>query len=115
MREGFPECQALLGLHGIGTFTALVLLAEWGDVTRFHTAKQAAAYTGLTAKVEQSGTHCHHDHITKQGSPWMRWVLIDAAMKIVGHDVGLANFYTRIRKALARRSLAWQSPASWRR
>jgi transposase len=98
MRDEFPQCQALLELHGIGTFTALVLIAEWGDVTRFRTAKQAAAYTGLTARVEQSGANCHHGHITKQGSPWMRWVLIEAAMKIVGHDVVLANFYTRIRK-----------------
>lgn len=98
LKANFPECEALLELHGIGTFTALVLIAEWGDVTRFRTAKQAAAYTGLTARVEQSGEYCHHGHVTKQGSPWMRWVLVEAAMKIVAHDIALANFYTRIRK-----------------
>jgi hypothetical protein len=34
----------------------------------------------------------------KQLGSSKEWVLIEAAMKIVGHDVALANFYTRIRK-----------------
>jgi transposase len=98
LKTQFPEAEALTIPHGIGLYTALVPIAEWGDVTRFRSAKQAAAYTGLTAKVDQSGSHCHLGHITKQGSPWLRWVLVEAAMKIVHEDVALNNFYIRIRK-----------------
>jgi transposase len=98
LKSQFPEVESLTELHGIGLYTALVLIAEWGDVSRFRTAKQAAAYTGLTARVDQSGGHCHFGHITKQGSPWLRWVLVEAAMKIVHEDVALNNFHTRIRK-----------------
>jgi transposase len=98
LRPQFPEVECLIELHGIGLYTALVLVAEWGDIQRFRSAKQAAAYTGLTARVDQSGSHCHHGHITKQGSPWLRWVLVEAAMKIVQEDIPLNNFYTRIRK-----------------
>ena len=34
----------------------------------------------------------------EQGSPWLRWVLVQAAMKILQRDVPLRNFYMRIRK-----------------
>jgi transposase len=84
--------------YGVGLFSALMIIAEFGDVSRFRRAKQAGAYTGLTPRVEQSGSHCHLGHISKQGSPWLRWILLQASMKIVQQDVGLANFYTRIRK-----------------
>ena len=98
LRTEFPEAECLLELHGIGTYSAMVIIAEFGDVLRFRTAKQAAAYTGLTTRVEQSGNHCYTGHITKQGPSWLRWVLVEAAMKVIQEDLPLANFYTRIRK-----------------
>ena len=64
----------------------------------FTVAKQAGAYTGLTARIDQSGSHCYSGHITRQGSPFLRHILIEAAMKIVHEDIALANFATRIRK-----------------
>ena len=69
-----------------------------GTCRRFRRAKQAGAYTGLTARIDQSGSHCYSGHITRQGSPFLRHVLIEAAMKIVHEDIALANFSTRIRK-----------------
>jgi transposase len=98
LRVEYPEATVLTELHGVGLFSALMIIAEYGDVSRFRRAKQAGAYTGLTPRVEQSGSHCHLGHISKQGSPWLRWILLEAAMKIVHQDVGLANFHTRIRK-----------------
>jgi transposase len=61
-------------------------------------SREVVAYAGLTARVNQSGEQCYHGHISKQGSPWLRWLLVEAAMKIVQQDVALANFYQRIRK-----------------
>ncbi|MFZ1009100.1 MAG: IS110 family transposase [Candidatus Sulfotelmatobacter sp.] len=98
LRPQYPEAAVLTELYGIGLFSALMMIAEFGDVSRFRRAKQAGAYTGLTPRVEQSGSHCYVGHISRQGSPWLRWVLLEAAMKIIHHDIGLANFYTRIRK-----------------
>ena len=48
--------------------------------------------------MHQSGGHDYHGHISKQGSRWLRWVLVQAAIKIVRKDEKLKNFYTRIRK-----------------
>ena len=98
LRSEYPEVEVLVDLHGVGLYSAMVIASEFGDVMRFRTAKQAGAYTGLTPRVDQSGSHCYLGHISRQGSPWMRHVLVEAAMKIVRRDVGLANFHQRIRK-----------------
>ena len=52
----------------------------------------------MTARVSQSGEQNHHGHITHQGSPWLRWILVEAAMKLVRRDRQLGNLYQRIRK-----------------
>jgi transposase len=97
-QPAFPQVEALADIRGIGLYSALLIVAEIGEVERFHTAKQVGAYTGLTSRVHQSGGHCYQGSITRQGSAWLRWVLVQAAMKAVQKDVALKNFYSRIRK-----------------
>jgi transposase len=122
----FSQTEALLDLYGIGLFSALVIVAELGEVERFRSAKQVGAYTGLTSQVHQSGGHCYRGSITRQGSPWLRWILVEAAMKAVRRDVALKNFYTRVRKrsgakiarvAAARKlaEICWKRLMRWRR
>ena len=60
------------------------------------TAKQVSAYAGLTPRVHQSGGHCYRGSITRQGSAWLRWILVEAAMKAIREDTALKNFYTRV-------------------
>lgn len=122
----FPEIESLLDLSGVGLFTALLVVAEFGDVERFRCAKQAAAYTGLTTRVYQSGDSVRTGHISKQGSTWLRWVLVEAAMKLIKKDTKLLNFYQRIRKrsstkiarvAVARKlaEICWKRLRRWHR
>ena len=126
LRTQYPQVESLLVLHGIGLYTAMVIVGEFGEVRRFRRAKQAGAYTGLTARIDQSGNHLYTGHITRQGSPFLRYVLVEAAMKIVHKDIGLANFYTRIRKrssakiarvATARKlaEICWKRLMRWHR
>jgi transposase len=74
-----PRVRALTTLPGVGQFTALVMLAEIGDVTRFGSARKLASWAGLTPTVRGSDLKVRHGHISKQGSPWLRWVLTQAA------------------------------------
>ncbi len=67
-------------IYGIGLYSALLIVAELGEVERFCTAKQVGAYAGLTVRIHQSGGHCYYGSITQQGSPWLRWILVEAAM-----------------------------------
>lgn len=126
MRQAFPQVEALVDIHGIGLYSALLIVAEIGEVERFRTAKQIGAYSGLTSRVHQSGGHCYQGSITRQGSPWLRWVLVQAAMKTVHRDTALKNFYSRIRKrsgakiarvAAARKlaEICWKRLRQWQR
>jgi transposase len=74
-----PRVQALMALPGVGTLTAMTLVAEIGGIGRFPTARKLCAFTGLTPAVRNSDRNLRHGHITKQGSPWVRWILQDAA------------------------------------
>ena len=113
-------------IHGIGLYSALLIVAEIGEAERFRTAKQVGAYTGLTSRVHQSGGHCYQGPITRQGSPWLRWILVQAAMKATRDDVALKRFYTRVRKrsgakkarvAVARKlaEICWKRLRHWHR
>jgi transposase len=74
-----PRVRALTVLPGVGQFTALVIVAEVGDITRFGSARKLASWAGLTPTVRGSDLTVRHGHISKQGSAWLRWVLNQAA------------------------------------
>jgi transposase len=74
-----PRVKTLTTLPGVGQFTALVMLAEIGDISRFGSARKLASWAGLTPTVRGSDLTVRHGHISKQGSAWLRWVLNQAA------------------------------------
>jgi len=74
-----PRVKILRTLPGIGEFTALVILAETGDISRFGSARKLASWAGLTPTVRGSDLKVRHGHISKQGSVWLRWALNQAA------------------------------------
>jgi transposase len=74
-----PRVKTLTTLPGVGQFTALVMLAEIGDISRFPNARRLASWAGLTPTVRGSDLTVRHGHISKQGSAWLRWVMNQAA------------------------------------
>jgi transposase len=74
-----PRVKVLTALPGIGELTALVILAEVGDIARFDSARKLASWAGLTPTVRGSDLTVRHGHISRQGSPWLRWILCEAA------------------------------------
>ena len=122
----YPEVEALLDIHGFGLFSALVVIAEIGEPWRFPSGDKVAAYTGLTARVNQSGGHSYQGHITRQGSNMLRWILVQVSMHVTRRDAKLNSFYQRIRKrssakiarvAVARKLavIAWVRLRNWHR
>jgi transposase len=75
-----PIAITLQQLRGIGPILALTIRAEIGEIHRFPTGAQLASYAGLVPRVEMSAGRAHYGRITKRGSPWLRWALIEAAM-----------------------------------
>jgi len=76
-----PRLDALMKLPGVGWITALTLVAEIGDITRFDSARKLCSWAGLTPTVRGSDRVVHHGHITKQGATIVRWVLGEAAQR----------------------------------
>ena len=71
-------CKALMSRYGIGELTAVTILAELGDCTRFSSSRHAVRYAGLDITVYQSDQRAP-GHISKQGPPALRWALYEAA------------------------------------
>jgi transposase len=55
------------------------MVAEVGDITRFANARKLASWAGLTPTVRGSDLTVRHGHSPGQGSPWLLWVLNQAA------------------------------------
>jgi len=112
-----PRVKVLTQLPGVGPFTAMVILAEVGDISRFGSARKLAAWAGLTPTVRGSDRTVRHGHISKQGSAWARWILCEAAQTAKRHPDFAATYQAIARRrgkkiattAIARRLLtrAW--------
>jgi transposase len=85
-----PRVKVLTQLPGVGPFTALVILAEVGNVTRFGSARKLASWPGLTPTVRGSDRTVWHGLISKQGSAWLRWALSETAQTAKRHTQGPA-------------------------
>jgi len=79
--ERDPIVPALQTLPGIGPVLGLTIRAEIGDITRFPDGPHLASYAGVVPRVHQSGARrAWTGPLTKHGSPWLRWALIEAAI-----------------------------------
>ncbi len=76
----------LFELTGVGLVTAVTVLAAIGDVTRFPDANHLVGYSGLGARVHDSGMTSRKGGITKAGRKDLRAVLVEAAQIGVMHD-----------------------------
>src|SRR5688500_7911827 len=100
-----PVAIALTALTGIGPVLALTLRAEVGDIARFSGGPALASYAGLVPRVDRSADRVYHGRITKEGSPWLRWALVAAAM----HAMKRADATGRWARRLAGRKGAYKA------
>jgi transposase len=91
--------RALMAEKGVGVLTAMVFLAEMGDLSRFRNRKQIGAFLGLVPSSNESGESGERKgHITHQG-PWrVRRVLCQATWARVRTDPDEEAAYQRIVK-----------------
>jgi transposase len=74
-----PVVRALMSLRGVQVLTAMTLVAEAGDMTRFTDPRQLMNYFGLTSSEHSSGGKRVQGPITKCGNRHCRRVLTEAA------------------------------------
>ena len=84
-------------IPGIGQTTAALVLAELGDHERFESARQAAAYAGLTPAHHESGSSVHRKpHLSKVGSSRLRRALYFPAMAALRCNAAVKAFGDRL-------------------
>lgn len=84
-RENAGKLQCLLGIRA---HTALSLIVETGDFSRFRKGNTYAAFLGLAPGESSSGDHIHRTGITKAGNAHLRQLLIEASRGICKGQTG---------------------------
>lgn len=72
-------CQALQRQYGIGWLCAAIIWAETGDARRFASSDQLVRFAGLDVSVYSSAGKRAPGHLSRQGSPQLRWAAFEAA------------------------------------
>jgi len=72
-------CQVLQREWGMGPITSTAILAELGDTRRFTSSRQSVRFSGLDVTVEESDGKRTRGHLSRQGSPVLRWALYEVA------------------------------------
>jgi transposase len=87
----------LVTIPGIGVLTAAKILGEIRDITQFESARQLAAYAGVTPRHFVSGSSVHkRSRITKTGNINIRRILYMSAVSAKKYNQIVAPFCLRL-------------------
>jgi transposase len=82
LTKEIPEAKLLMTMPGVGPITALTVVAEVGDFSRFSNPKKLASFAGIVPRQRSSGEKVRLGSITHLGSKYLRTTMVEAAMRI---------------------------------
>jgi transposase len=91
-----PGAVKLMTHPGVGPVTSLAMVLTLGPAERFASAKQVGSYFGLIPSEESSGGKQRLGRISKQGSSFLRFLLVEAGQTAARYDPQLKRFYRRL-------------------
>jgi transposase len=91
-----PAATKLTSHPGVGPVTALAMVLTIGPAQRFDSGRQVGSYFGLIPSEHSSGGRQRLGHISKQGSPFLRFLLVEAGQSAARYDTALGRFYRRL-------------------
>ena len=97
-RKDNPRIQWLETIPGIGKYSSLLLLAEIGDIQRFRNQRALCNYAGLVPWIRESADKHRSGGITRVGSPWLRWILVEAAHTAINKYAEVQAWFARLAK-----------------
>jgi len=83
LTDNDPDVALLTTAPSIGPITAAAIVATVDDITRFPSAHQFEAFLGLVPGERSSGEKRRVGHITKSGNSRVRYLLVEAAWRIL--------------------------------
>ena len=94
-QESYPEVARLEQVKGVGTLIALTYVLTLEDPRRFRKSRDVGCYVGLQPGRRNSGQSQPQLHISKEGDPYLRTMMVQSAHHILGAfgaDSGLRNW-----------------------
>jgi transposase len=82
--KNYPQVQLLKQVKGVGTLIALTFLLTLEDPHRFRKSRDVGCYLGLQPGRRNSGQSEPQMHISKEGDPYLRTLLVQGAQHILG-------------------------------
>jgi transposase len=83
-QESYPQVAVLKQVKGVGTLIALTFLLTLEDPHRFDKSRDVGCYLGLQPGRRNSGQSEPQLHISKEGDPYLRTLLVQGAQHILG-------------------------------
>jgi transposase len=83
-RKSYPQVELLKQVKGVGTLIALTFLLTLEDPHRFGKSRDVGGYLGLQPGRRKSGKSEPQLHISKEGDPYLRTLLVQGAQHILG-------------------------------
>jgi transposase len=83
-QESYPQVALLKQVKGVGTLIALTYLLTLEDPHRFRKSRDVGCYLGLQPGRRNSGQSEPQMHISKEGDPYLRTLLVQGAHHILG-------------------------------
>ena len=83
-QERYPQVAVLKQIKGVGTLIALTFLLTLEDPHRFRKSRDVGCYLGLQPGRRNSGQSEPQMHISKEGDPYLRTLLVQGAHHILG-------------------------------
>src|SRR5580700_4859816 len=83
-QESYPQVALLKQIKGVGTLIALTFLLTLEDPHRFRKSRDVGCYLGLQPGRRNSGQSEPQLHISKEGDPYLRTLLVQGAQHILG-------------------------------
>lgn len=94
-----PRAEFLTSIPGIGKLLAHTILAEIGEVQRFHSERAFSSYAGLVPTTRQSGKVTRFGGLVKGCNNYLRWALVEAAQVASRCDIQFRARYLRLKKS----------------
>jgi transposase len=83
-QQSYPQVALLKQVKGVGTLIALTFLLTLEDPHRFRKSRDVGCYLGLQPGRRNSGQSEPQMHISKEGDPYLRTLLVQGAQHILG-------------------------------
>ena len=83
-QQSHPQVALLKQIKGVGTLIALTFLLTLEDPHRFRKSRDVGCYQGLQPGRRKSGQSEPQLHISKEGDPYLRTLLVQGAQHILG-------------------------------